>query len=315
MPRPDPEAEHLSLPPALLEQRRAFLGFLERRVGDRDLAEDILQDSFAKAVERIDSVRDEGAVVAWFYRLLRNAVVDHSRRVGAAARTLDQYARELDALTEPDDAHRDQVCSCVRALVDTLNRHFAGRHTFRAARPDAWVMSSAPAALDSAPTAPAAGAFDPPGAPWTALFNEIQMALHEHPANEGRETEVNGVWLWGAGELPRGLSAPWGSVASHNPLVLGLARAAGLEHRTPPPSAAAWLAQAPEDGRHLVAPGELCESLDADWFAPLLAALKAGRVGLVTVHAPEEGLSVETARLDLNRFWRRPRPLAAHAHR
>ena len=201
------------------------------------------------------------------------------------------------------------------ALIDTLNRHFAGRHRFRAVRPDAWVMSSAPAALESAPTAPALGAFDPPGAPWTALFNEIQMALHEHPANEGRETEVNGVWLWGAGALPRGLSAPWGSVAAHDPLVLGLARAAGLEHRAPPPSAAAWLAQAPEDGRHLVAPGALSESLDEGWFAPLVAALKAGRVGLVTVHVPEEGFSVETARMDLNRFWRRPRPLAAHAHR
>jgi len=201
------------------------------------------------------------------------------------------------------------------ALVDTLNRHFAGRHTFRAARPDAWVMSSAPAALDSAPTAPAAGAFEPPGAPWTALFNEIQMALHEHPANEGRETEVNGVWLWGAGELPRGLSAPWGSVTSQDPLVLGLARAAGLEHRAPPPTAAAWLAQTPGDGRHLVAPGALRESLDAAWFAPLLAALRSGRIGMLTLHAPEAGFSVEAARRDLHRFWRRPRPLAAHAHR
>jgi hypothetical protein len=201
------------------------------------------------------------------------------------------------------------------ALVDTLNRHFAGRHTFRAARPGAWVMSSAPAALDTVPTAPAAGAFDPPGAPWTALFNEIQMALHEHPANEGRETEVNGVWLWGAGELPRGLSAPWGSVTSRDPLVLGLARAAGLEHRAPPPTAAAWLAQAPGDGRHLVAPGALLEPLDAEWFAPLLAALRSGRIGMLTLHAPEEGFSVEAARRDLHRFWRRPRPLAAHAHR
>jgi hypothetical protein len=201
------------------------------------------------------------------------------------------------------------------ALIDTLNRHFAGRHTFRAVRPDAWVMQSAPAAPESAPTAQAAGAFEPPGAPWTALFNEIQMALHEHPASEGREAEVNGVWLWGAGELPSGLSAPWGSVTSQDPLARGLARAAGLEHRAPPPTAAAWLAQAPEEGRHLVALGALRESLDESWFAPLLAALRAGRIGMLTLHAPDEGFSVEAARMDLHRFWRRPRPLAAHAHR
>lgn len=119
-----PDAEH-ALPEQLLAQRRAFLEFLQQRVGDRDLAEDILQDSLAKAVERIDSLRDEDAVVAWFYRLLRNAVIDHSRRVGAAARSLDRYARQLQPLTEPDDAHQDQVCACVRALVDTLKPEYA----------------------------------------------------------------------------------------------------------------------------------------------------------------------------------------------
>ena len=36
----------------LLENHRAFLRYLERRVGDRALAEDILQDAFAKVVAR-----------------------------------------------------------------------------------------------------------------------------------------------------------------------------------------------------------------------------------------------------------------------
>lgn len=121
--RPDPP--NASVPPRLLEQRRAFLTFLERQVGDRDLAEEILQDSLAKAVERLDSLRDQDAAVAWFYRLLRNAVVDHSRRTGAAERTLERYARQLEALTEPDEQHRDQVCGCLRALVDTLKPEYA----------------------------------------------------------------------------------------------------------------------------------------------------------------------------------------------
>ena len=36
----------------LLDNHRAFLAYLERRVGDRALAEDILQDAFAKVLER-----------------------------------------------------------------------------------------------------------------------------------------------------------------------------------------------------------------------------------------------------------------------
>jgi len=179
-------------------------------------------------------------------------------------------------------------------------------------------MSSAPAAIDTPPARELAGedlGARLPGAPWPALLNEIQMALHEHPANEGRELEVNGVWLWGAGELPRTASAPWRSVSAEDPLALGLARIARLAHRTPPPSAAEWLAELPEDGRHLAAFDAAHETLEAAWFAPLLAALRRGRIGMLTLHVPDAGRSFETARGDLRRFWRRPRPLGVHAHR
>ena len=204
------------------------------------------------------------------------------------------------------------------ALVDTLNRHFAGRHEFRAPHPDRWAMSSAPAAIDAPPARELAGAdlaASLPAAPWPALLNEIQMVLHEHPANEGRSIEVNGVWLWGAGELPRTAAAPWRSVSAEDPLALGLARVARLAHRTPPASAREWLAELPEDGRHLAAFDALHESLDADWFAPLLAALRRGRIGMLTLHVPDAGCAFEAVRSDLRRFWRRPRPLGDHAHR
>ena len=204
------------------------------------------------------------------------------------------------------------------ALVDTLNRHFAGRHEFRAPHPDRWAMSSAPAAIDAPPARELAGAdlaARLPAAPWPALLNEIQMALHEHPANEGRSIEVNGVWLWGAGELPRAAAAPWRSVSAEDPLALGLARVARLAHRTPPACAGEWLAELPADGRHLAAFDALHESLDADWFAPLLVALRRGRIGMLTLHVPDAGCAFEAVRSDLRRFWRRPRPLGDHAHR
>lgn len=202
------------------------------------------------------------------------------------------------------------------ALLETLNAHFAGQAEFRAPRPDAWVMRTAPAPLEAPPPAQAAGvdlAARLPGAPWTALLNEIQMALHEHPASEGRSLEVNGVWLWGAGELPAAARSPWRSVTADEPLALGLARAAGAGEHAPPASAAAWLEAMPGDGRHLVVLGALRDELEPAWFAPLLAALKRGRIGMLTLHAPQAGVTVEAARMDLRRFWRRPRALPAHA--
>ena len=205
-----------------------------------------------------------------------------------------------------------------QALVETLNRHFAGRHAFRAASAHAWVMSGAPAPLD-APSAPEVSGRDfaelLPPAPWAALLNEIQMALHEHPANAGRDPEANGVWLWGAGVLPAAVRVPWRSIASDDPLARGVARAAGIEQEALPAGAPEWLRARPGGGRHAALLGPLDASLEDAWFAPLVAALREGRIGMLTLHVPEAGVAAEVVRLDLRRFWRRPRPLEGHAHR
>ena len=49
--------------------------------------------------------------------------------------------------------------------------------------------------------------------------------------------------------------------------------------------------------------------LETDWFTPLVAALRAQRIGMLTLHGFGEsgGFALETARQDLARFWRRPK--------
>jgi RNA polymerase sigma-70 factor (ECF subfamily) len=109
----------------LVGNHREFLAFLERRVGSRAEAEDILQEAFVRGVERAHAVRDEESVVAWFYRLLRNAVIDHHRRRGASGRALDAFARELDERVEPSAEVTATVCACVRNLSGTLKPEYA----------------------------------------------------------------------------------------------------------------------------------------------------------------------------------------------
>jgi RNA polymerase sigma-70 factor (ECF subfamily) len=48
---------------ALVENHRAFLRYLERRVGDRAEAEDILQDAFAKVVARPEQTPSDEEMV------------------------------------------------------------------------------------------------------------------------------------------------------------------------------------------------------------------------------------------------------------
>jgi hypothetical protein len=218
-----------------------------------------------------------------------------------------------------------------RALCATLNSHFEGRLALRVHSPDRWVVQL-PASLELPTTSAlaAAGREVVPGAAGDALLNEVQMVLHEHPVNESREARgepaVNSLWLWGSGSAPAGARARWQSVTADDSIVLGLACAARAATRPPAASGEHWLQRAPEDGRHLVVldalrtplaladpagTKALLQALERDWFAPLLGALRAARIGMITLHVPDAGLEVETVRGDLRRLWKRPRPLAA----
>jgi len=217
------------------------------------------------------------------------------------------------------------------ALCAALNEHFASRLSVRVVDEERWVAKlEHELTLDAPSPLEVAGRDVVLGLPAreSALLNEAQMVLHSHPVNEAREARgaptVNSVWFWGTGRLPRVASERWHSVTAAEPLALGLARAAGMRHRTLPASAQAWLERAPEDGRHLVVldalrdaaePDDALARLERDWFVPLLAALRAGRIGMVTIHVPDaaECVSYETIRTDLRRFWRRPKRLEHYA--
>jgi hypothetical protein len=230
-----------------------------------------------------------------------------------------------------------------RALTDALVPLLSGKFTLHPLAPDQWCIrvedenefnTKNGIAADARPPIELAGAnIDPhlPPKPWHPLLTEIQMALYEHPVNTAREQRgdpvINSLWLWGAGKLPAAANGPWQSVSANDAVVIGFARSAGIRHRAPGAGAREWLGRAPEDGRHLVvlddlrgvyALGDLdvlarrLQALEENWFAPLLAALKAGRLGMVTIHVPEAAASFEAVRRDLHRFWRRPRPLTEY---
>ena len=61
----------------LLAHQADFRAFLRRRIGNDALAEDLLQQSFMRAVQQEHQVEQPEQVVAWFYRILRNATVDY----------------------------------------------------------------------------------------------------------------------------------------------------------------------------------------------------------------------------------------------
>lgn len=116
-----PEPDSVAI---LLDNQRKFLSFLQARVGDRAIAEDILQDAFVRNLSRIEELPIQG-VVPWFYTALRNAVFDRHRRDQVRNRRLAEFAQELERnQSVPEDLERE-ICACVSRLAKTLKPEYA----------------------------------------------------------------------------------------------------------------------------------------------------------------------------------------------
>lgn len=114
----------------LLRRESEFRAFLRRRVPDDALAKDLLQQSFMRAVQQEHQVRSPDQIVSWFYRILRNAIVDYYRAREANDRKIEAFMHELIA-SETDktpafDELRPAVCVCLEQLLPTLRPGYAG---------------------------------------------------------------------------------------------------------------------------------------------------------------------------------------------
>ena len=106
----------------LVAHHRELLAFVERRVGSREIAEELLQDALVRSLPKLDDVRE--SAIGWFYTVLRNAITDHHRRGAAAARKVESYAAD-PTRHEDDPELRDVVCRCVGRLATTLKPEYA----------------------------------------------------------------------------------------------------------------------------------------------------------------------------------------------
>lgn len=217
------------------------------------------------------------------------------------------------------------------ALMAGLNALFSDIGHFEAPAPDRWYV-----ALNEEPRPffhPLADVngrpvelFLPEGediARWARLANELEVWLYNHPVNAAREAAgqriINGAWLWGAGPRDLRLPTPTGQIQADQPFARGLARHAGLEaqpadrYRDGTALAVVERLQRPALHFDTAAWQAALGELEADWFVPLLAALKAKKIQRLRISAPSDkhNLELDIVASGLWKFWRKPRPLAA----
>ena len=106
----------------ILVQRSRFLRFLQGRIAEPATAEDILQSAYVRALEHDEELLDDESVVAWFYRILRNAVIDHYRRTAARNRAHEGFVAEAATAYEPQ--LEATACACIGDVVRGLKDEY-----------------------------------------------------------------------------------------------------------------------------------------------------------------------------------------------
>ena len=109
-------------PPTDWQQLRAgLLRYLQQRVADRATAEDLVQHTLTRALERWDELRDETRLAGWLQRIAHNALVDHYRR----ARPGEPLPETLAAESEPQsDVARRELAECLAPMIEQLPEHY-----------------------------------------------------------------------------------------------------------------------------------------------------------------------------------------------
>ena len=108
---------------------RRVRDYINMMVKDRDVAEDIFQETFIKAVRVIDEGRytDNGKFLSWILRIAHNQVIDHFR-AQRQSKAVTESEAGYDVLgtlrfaerTVEDSMVSDQIARDVRALVELL---------------------------------------------------------------------------------------------------------------------------------------------------------------------------------------------------
>jgi RNA polymerase sigma-70 factor (ECF subfamily) len=115
---------------------RLYRFAMPRVGGDGEEARDIVQQTFCKAFERLDSYRGEASFYAWLCQICRNALIDRARRravrpqhlaLGPGEDALEVIVNAIRAPADEEPEHRAvrlDLLQVIQATLDYLPSHY-----------------------------------------------------------------------------------------------------------------------------------------------------------------------------------------------
>jgi len=122
------QAERADLEARLAQYRPQIQRHILAMVRYADVAEELTQDTYARAFQGIHRLRDPQAALAWLYRIATNVALDHLRRrtIPVDGASISPEETELAAASEGPASlietalERSQMSDCVQSYLETL---------------------------------------------------------------------------------------------------------------------------------------------------------------------------------------------------
>ena len=121
-------ATRLIIERAYRERGRGFLAWAKRHAPDAEMAEDILQDAFIRAIANASALAVVEDVAAWIFSAMRNRLIDlwrseRARRRAGAVDIPEETLEEIAATAgfDPQDALvRNEMLAALEVAIDAL---------------------------------------------------------------------------------------------------------------------------------------------------------------------------------------------------
>lgn len=98
---------------------KQLIFFIMKKVGDKEFAEEIVQESFFKSVKSFSQIEDADKIKPWLYKITHNTMVDLLRRKSLEIKHLK--ASELNDEIFSNIGEDKELCSCMNKLFNELN--------------------------------------------------------------------------------------------------------------------------------------------------------------------------------------------------
>ncbi|MEZ7918360.1 MAG: sigma-70 family RNA polymerase sigma factor [Patiriisocius sp.] len=122
------QGDESALSTLITRHKQRIYSFIYSKVFDRDVAEDVFQDTFIKVINSLKrgKYNEEGKFLPWVMRISHNLVIDHFRKNNRMPKFENNTDFNIfsvlsdNALNAENTIIKEQIASDVRRLVDEL---------------------------------------------------------------------------------------------------------------------------------------------------------------------------------------------------